>query len=61
MLRGEGNAVIDFGDSLSNPDDDYPDFVLPLARAVACGDIRDILHTDYKSTGSKLASFGLQT
>ena len=38
-LREAGNAVIDFGDSLSQPDDDYPDFVVPLARAVACGEV----------------------
>jgi ribose 5-phosphate isomerase B len=27
--------VVDFGAHELNPDDDYPDFVLPLARAVA--------------------------
>jgi ribose 5-phosphate isomerase B len=27
--------VVDFGDRQANPDDDYPDFVVPLARAVA--------------------------
>ena len=27
--------VVDFGDSILNPDDDYPDFVAPLSRAVA--------------------------
>ena len=27
--------MIDFGDDRSQPDDDYPDFVVPLARAVA--------------------------
>jgi len=36
-LREAGYAVVDFGDLLSNPDDDYPDFVVPLARAVADG------------------------
>jgi ribose 5-phosphate isomerase B len=34
-----GHAVIDFGDAHSQPDDDYPDFVVPLARAVAQGDV----------------------
>ena len=38
-LREAGHAVIDFGDSHSQPDDDYPDFVVPLARAVAQGDV----------------------
>ena len=39
MLRGEGYEVIDFGDGQPKPDDDYPDFVVPLARAVALGKV----------------------
>ena len=38
MLRGAGYEVLDFGDGEPRPDDDYPDFVVPLARAVACGE-----------------------
>ncbi|OIQ98007.1 putative sugar phosphate isomerase YwlF [mine drainage metagenome] len=38
-LREAGVEVIDYGDRRSDPDDDYPDFVLPLARAVARGEI----------------------
>jgi ribose 5-phosphate isomerase B len=34
-LRGAGHEVIDFGDPQPAPDDDYPDFIVPLARAVA--------------------------
>lgn len=34
MLREAGAEVVDFGDQLMEPDDDYPDFVVPLARAV---------------------------
>ena len=34
-LREASYEVIDFGDSRPTPDDDYPDFVVPLARAVA--------------------------
>ena len=37
MLRGAGAVVVDFGDSLLEPDDDYPDFVIPLADAIANG------------------------
>jgi len=37
MLRQAGAEVIDFGDRQLVPDDDYPDFVVPLARAVAAG------------------------
>ena len=34
-LRAAGHEVADFGDQELHPDDDYPDFVIPLARAVA--------------------------
>jgi ribose 5-phosphate isomerase B len=34
-LRAAGYEVVDFGAQDLNPDDDYPDFVIPLARAVA--------------------------
>jgi len=39
MLRGAGYEVLDFGDGEPRPDDDYPDFVVPLARAVARGEV----------------------
>jgi hypothetical protein len=38
-LRAAGHNVKDFGDRKRRPKDDYPDFVVPLARAVACGQI----------------------
>ena len=39
-LRAAGHEVVDFGAHALNPDDDYPDFVIPLARAVAAGQVR---------------------
>ena len=36
-LRDAGYEVTDFSDGQPTPDDDYPDFVEPLARAVARG------------------------
>jgi ribose 5-phosphate isomerase B len=39
VLREAGYHVTDFGDRQSQPDDDYPDFVIPLARAVAAGTV----------------------
>ncbi|HUD49389.1 MAG TPA: RpiB/LacA/LacB family sugar-phosphate isomerase [Candidatus Baltobacteraceae bacterium] len=36
-LREAGHEVIDFGADKLTLDDDYPDFVVPLARAVADG------------------------
>lgn len=39
MLREAGLEVIDFGDRQLVPDDDYSDFVVPLARALAAGKV----------------------
>jgi len=36
-LQAAGYEVVDFGACAQNPDDDYPDFVIPLAQAVAEG------------------------
>jgi ribose 5-phosphate isomerase B len=38
-LRAAGFEVTDFGDNQLQADDDYPDFIIPLARAVAAGTI----------------------
>ena len=38
-LRESGYEVVEFGDQKLDLDDDYPDFVLPLSEAVACGDL----------------------
>src|SRR5215467_7964428 len=38
-LREAGHEVVDFGAHSLTPDDDYPDFVVPLARAVAAGTV----------------------
>src|SRR5262245_4541163 len=39
QLRAAGWEVVDFGAHALTPDDDYPDFVVPLARAVAAGEL----------------------
>ena len=39
-LRGAGYELVDYGAAQLNPDDDYPDFVVPLARAVARGQVQ---------------------
>ncbi len=38
-LRDSGHQVQDFGAYSLNPEDDYPDFVIPLAKAVAQGEV----------------------
>ena len=35
QLRAAGHDVVDFGAHRLSEDDDYPDYVVPLARAVA--------------------------
>ena len=40
VLREVGHEVIDFGDQEPKVDDDYPDFIVPLARAVSCGNVK---------------------
>jgi ribose 5-phosphate isomerase B len=39
QLRGAGHEVIDFGAHKLKSDDDYPDFVVPLAKAVVAGEV----------------------
>ena len=37
-LRNVGYEVVDFGAKELDPEDDFPDFVIPMARAVAGGE-----------------------
>jgi ribose 5-phosphate isomerase B len=38
-LELAGHEVVDFGATRFDPQDDYPDLVVPLARAVAAGEV----------------------
>ncbi len=38
-LGASGNALVDFGATRLDPEDDYPLFVIPLAQAVARGEV----------------------
>ena len=38
-LRGMGHEMVDFGAFEYNKGDDYPDYVIPLAQAVAKGEV----------------------
>jgi ribose 5-phosphate isomerase B len=38
-LEESGHDIIDFGAFRELPGDDYPDYIIPLARAVAAGDV----------------------
>ena len=39
QLRAAGHEIVDIGANSLSPDDDYPDFVTPLGRAVASGQV----------------------
>jgi ribose 5-phosphate isomerase B len=39
LLAGDGNDVVDFGNTAYDSNDDYPDFAIPLALAVASGQV----------------------
>jgi len=39
QLRASGHEVVDFGAHSLEPGDDFPDFVIPLAQAVAAGKV----------------------
>jgi len=38
-IRTAGHEVVDFGAHSLNPDDDYPDYVVPLSQAVVAGKV----------------------
>jgi ribose 5-phosphate isomerase B len=39
QLGTVGHEILDFGANSLQPDDDYPDFIVPLAHAVASGQV----------------------
>src|SRR5271157_574405 len=55
-LGGAGHEVLDFGDLVLNPADDYPDFVIPLARSIASGDIERGIAICGSGVGASIAA-----
>lgn len=55
-LRGAGHEVVDFGAHGLDPNDDYPDFVAPLARAVAKGEVERGIALCGSSIGACIAA-----
>lgn len=55
-LRGAGHEVVDFGAHDHDPNDDYPDFVAPLARAVARGEVERGIALCGSSIGACIAA-----
>jgi len=56
MLRAAGHRVKDFGDKKRRPKDDYPDFVVPLAKAVAGGEVHRGIAICGSGVGASIAA-----
>jgi ribose 5-phosphate isomerase B len=56
LLAGEGHEVVDFGNHVYTSGDDYPDFAIPLARAVAKGDVERGVLVCGSSVGASVAA-----
>ena len=56
LLRAVGFEVLDFGADSSQPDDDYPDYVVPLARAVASGEVERGIAICGSGVGASIAA-----
>jgi len=55
-LMEEGHQVADFGPARLEPSDDYPDFVIPLARAVAAGELERGVAICTSGVGASIAA-----
>ncbi|MFZ1074220.1 MAG: RpiB/LacA/LacB family sugar-phosphate isomerase [Verrucomicrobiia bacterium] len=55
-LRDAGFEVNDFGDRQLKSDDDYPDFIIPLARAVAAGTVERGIGICGSGVGASIAA-----
>lgn len=55
-LEGKGQDITDFGAKKLNPDDDYPDFVIPLAQAISGGEVERGIAICGSGVGASIAS-----
>ncbi len=55
-LRSAGYEVIDFGAHALVPGDDYPEFIIPLAQAVASGDLKRGIALCGSGVGASIAA-----
>ncbi len=56
LLKSAGHETRDFGATALQPGDDYPDFVIPLARAVAAGEVERGLAVCGSGVGAAIAA-----
>lgn len=55
-LKAAGHEVIDFGAMQLDPADDYPDFIIPLAKAVAGGEVKRGIALCSSGVGASIAA-----
>jgi ribose 5-phosphate isomerase B len=56
LLTAEGHEVFDFGNKVYDGNDDYPDFAIPLARAVSRGDVERAILLCGSGVGASVAA-----
>jgi ribose 5-phosphate isomerase B len=56
QLKAADHEVVDFGAHKLDQTDDYPDFVVPLARAVASGDVERAVAICGSGVGASVAA-----
>ncbi len=56
MLIESGYEVVDFGNNRIQPGDDYPDYVIPLARGIADGSVQRGIAVCGSGVGACIAS-----
>lgn len=55
-LKARGHEVVDYGAAALDPADDYPDFVVPLARAIARGEVERGIAACGSGVGASVAA-----
>lgn len=55
-LRGSGHEILDFGAYRLVPDDDYPDFIIPMALAIAAKQIERGIALCGSGVGASIAA-----
>jgi ribose 5-phosphate isomerase B len=55
-LGSDGHEMVDFGARQLDPGDDYPDFVIPLAKGVATGEVERGIALCSSGVGASIAA-----
>jgi ribose 5-phosphate isomerase B len=56
FLKQEGYEVVDFGARQLDPADDYPDYIVPMSRAVASGEVERGIALCGSGVGASIAA-----